>query len=278
MANKLQQWFRTWRMKPNANKTQLLITKPLRRREDTCSIQLWNQRVPDRETATYLGVLIDSNLTFRKHVAQTVARCNRRSNLIRAVRAGGRGVSIKCGLLFYRSFIRPVMEYAALAVLPFGQTLKTCASLERRILRQVCGLQPDTRSKEVYSITNTEPLLHRLCRLRCNAAMRIADNNVELLGEILRTAEGPIPKANKRKLYTTPRFIHDHLHLYSPDIELPPLDIRPKVRAPGTLTIIPGLPLVPPKKKRRRRKKTAPSASPPPQQDPSEQVPVITID
>jgi hypothetical protein len=106
--------------------------------------------------------------------------------------------------------------------------------------------------------------------------MRIADNNVELLGEILRTAEGPIPKANKKKLYTTPRFIHDHLHLYYPDIELPPLDIRPKVRAPTTLTIIPGLPLIPPKKK--RRKKTAPSASPLPHQDPSEQVPVITID
>jgi hypothetical protein len=276
MASKLQQWFRTWRMKPNANKTQLLTTKPMGRRHEDCSISLWGQRVHNAKEATYLGVLIDHNLTFRKHAAQVYARCSRRSNLIRAVRAGGRGVSAKCGLLLYKSFVRPVMEYAALAILPFGKTLKTHASLERRILRQICGLQYDTGSKEVYAISNIEPILHRLCRLRCSAAKRIADFNEELLGDILQTAVGPIPKANKRKLYSTPRFIHDHLHLYYPDLQLPPLDIRPKVRAPEAHTIIPGLPLVP---KKRRKKRTAPKDPDPPEgEDDAAAIPVITID
>jgi hypothetical protein len=220
--------------------------------------------------ATYLGVLIDHNLSFRRYAAQIYARCSRRSNLIRAVRARGRGVSAKCGLLLYKSFVRPVMEYAALAILPFGKTLKTHATLERRILRQICGLRYDSGCKEVYALTNIEPILHRLCRLRCRAARRIADNNEELLGDILRTAEGPIPKANKKKLYSTPRFINDHLHLYHPELQLPPLDIRPKVRAPETLTIIPGLPLAPKKTKRRREKTTN-------DVDPS-QIPVITLD
>jgi hypothetical protein len=68
------------------------------------------------------------------------------------------------------------------------------------------------------------------------------------------------------------RFIHDHLHLYYPELQLPLLDIRPKVQTPETLKIIPGVPLVP--KKRRRKKNTPPEPDPPRE----ETVPEITID
>jgi hypothetical protein len=95
-----------------------------------------------------------------------------------------------------------------------------------------------------------------------NVTKRMANSDVDLLGDVLRTAECPIPKVKKTKLYSMPRFINDHLHLCFPDLRIPPPYVRPKARASDTLTIIPGLPLGPPKKKRKGRTTPTEAASP----------------
>ncbi|XP_071449447.1 uncharacterized protein [Hetaerina americana] len=187
------------------------------------------------------------------HVANVTAKCSRRANLLRAVRANGHGVSEGCGVLLYKAFVRPVMEYAALAVLPLRNNLERFASFERRVLRRLLLLPNDAPREYIYDRADIEPILHRLCRARCRTAARWAEYNEDLLTTILDNMGSLLRRRPVVKLQSPARIITTLFPTYYPDMELPPHAVRTTLDLPPCLQPDPDLPLFRPPRRRARR-------------------------
>ena len=61
----------------------------------------------------YLGVIIDSKLTWRQHVTETAEKAEKRLKLILKLCDTKRGVSQRLLILLYESCVRPILEYAS---------------------------------------------------------------------------------------------------------------------------------------------------------------------
>ena len=62
-----------------------------------------------------LGILIDSNLTFRPHAIQAVAKAQGACLKVSCIFIGRKGLPIKIGLQVYVALCRSLAEYAAAA-------------------------------------------------------------------------------------------------------------------------------------------------------------------
>ena len=58
----------------------------------------------------YLGVELDSNLTFDKHLDNVVSKCNQKLYIFRKIR---RFISESTAILVYKQTIRPLVEYCS---------------------------------------------------------------------------------------------------------------------------------------------------------------------
>ena len=69
-------WFNQNRLKVNPSKTEMIILKSKRQNSDTSfSLRFGDDLVIPSSTVRILGVVIDSCLTWEKHVGQVVKRC-----------------------------------------------------------------------------------------------------------------------------------------------------------------------------------------------------------
>ena len=65
--------------------------------------------------AKFLGIIFDSRLTWNDHVNYVVQKCKKRLNLLRAISGNSWGANKKTLLMIYRSLIRSVLDYGAIA-------------------------------------------------------------------------------------------------------------------------------------------------------------------
>jgi len=65
--------------------------------------------------AKFLGIVFDSRLTWNDHVNYVVEKCKKRLNLLRAISGNSWGANKKTLLMIYRSLIRSVLDYGAIA-------------------------------------------------------------------------------------------------------------------------------------------------------------------
>ena len=69
-------WYSQNRLKINPSKTEMVILKSRRQNSDTnFSVQFGGDLVSPSSSVKVLGVVIDSHLTWEKHVSQVVQRC-----------------------------------------------------------------------------------------------------------------------------------------------------------------------------------------------------------
>ena len=82
--------------------------------------------------------MFDSKLNWNEHITSTEHKCKRRLNLIRAVAGNSWGASKKA--LLYRSLIRPVIDYVAIAYNSASECIKHRLDvIQNKALRIACG-------------------------------------------------------------------------------------------------------------------------------------------
>ena len=69
--NKLSDWFARWNIKINARKTEAIIFRKGGRNVEA-PIKIQNCIIPYSSSVKYLGVTLDSKLTFQKHIQNTI--------------------------------------------------------------------------------------------------------------------------------------------------------------------------------------------------------------
>ena len=81
-------------------------------------IKIDNIIIKSRETARYLGVTFDYQLSFKRHLENTRNRCLKALNIIKYVRGTWWGTNPSTLLTIYKSYIRSIAEYACFATFP----------------------------------------------------------------------------------------------------------------------------------------------------------------
>ena len=71
--NQISDWFARWNIKINANKTEAIVFRKINRKVEA-PIKIQNRIIPYSSSVKYLGLTLDSKLTFRQHTSKTISK------------------------------------------------------------------------------------------------------------------------------------------------------------------------------------------------------------
>jgi hypothetical protein len=74
--------------------------------------QFLGQPIECVDTAPYLGVILDSRLTWPPHIVQVRNKASQQLGVLGCLLNRRSGLSIRNGIMLYKQLIRPMMDYA----------------------------------------------------------------------------------------------------------------------------------------------------------------------
>ena len=95
-------------------------------------VQLFGEPNHWVDTAYYLGVTLDTRLTWSTHIEKVRKKAPQRLAVLGSLLNSRNGLSIRNGVLMYMQLIRPMKDYAVLI----------CSSAARTPVRKLQALQP----------------------------------------------------------------------------------------------------------------------------------------
>ena len=131
----MEGWCRKWRVKLNGDKSNLMfISRTRESEEENHAIHLFDDIVRPTTHAKFLGIEIDSHLSFKKHFESIKARSTRRLNVLKVLSRNG--VEAAVIMKLYKIYVRPIIEYGCPS---FVAATQTNLSHLQKIQRKKCS-------------------------------------------------------------------------------------------------------------------------------------------
>lgn len=112
--DKILKWAADWKMMINTDKTKSMIVSSSR------SDQNWDpaftangDNIEAVQQYRFLGVTVDSDLRFTKHVSNTLTKCRKRVNILKCMSTKEWGNSMETQRKLYLQYVRSVLDYAS---------------------------------------------------------------------------------------------------------------------------------------------------------------------
>jgi hypothetical protein len=110
---RLEVWLRDWRIAINVSKsTAVLHVKAARSIQKSRAVHFLGEPTQWVERVRYLGVTLDTQLTWSAHVNQVGKKAAQRLGVLSPLLNRRSGLSVKIDVLLYKQLIRPMMDYA----------------------------------------------------------------------------------------------------------------------------------------------------------------------
>ena len=122
---KLAKWCATkWRIKLNSEKTKVIIfsRSPLTRNSELI-LKLYGERLKIYPQVKFVGITLDSKLTFQKHFEEILGCCNTRYHRIRLLVNKKWRPSPSTILQIYKLCFRLIFEYVSLSTITTSDTI-----------------------------------------------------------------------------------------------------------------------------------------------------------
>ena len=178
---RLQEWERDWSMQFNPEKCEVLrITN--KRKAIVTEYKIRGQTLPTVDSAKYLGVTLHNKLSWNPHIERIAKKANStRAFLQRNLHGSPEPVKAQC----YKTFVRPVLEYAATVWSPHSMVnINRLEAVQRKAARFVIGDWRRTSSvTKMLSTLGWETLEERRARMRVAMLYNIIHNNVAISGQ-----------------------------------------------------------------------------------------------
>ena len=176
--DKLQEWEQKWQMAFNAEKCEVIrITN---KKRPLCSDYfIHNQKLALRTEAKYLGVTIGSDLSWSRHADNITKKANSTMGFLKKnIRSAPQAAKETA----YKTFVRPIVEYAATTWAPFTDTeTSKIEMVQRRAARFVSNDYRRTSSvTEMISTLGWDTLQKRRDLARLSMMYRIEHHLVDI--------------------------------------------------------------------------------------------------
>ena len=160
-VQKIHQWTEDWGLQISEVKTQTTVFS-LSTSKEKVTIKLGDKILPQVETPTFLGVKLDTRLTWKPHIEDMEAKGIRKLGLLKKLSGTTWGANTKVLKTVYTGTVRPVLEYGASA---WGTAAKTHTNKLDKVqnigLRTVLGAMKTTPIATMEKTSGIEPLEHR---------------------------------------------------------------------------------------------------------------------
>lgn len=113
--NTLGDWFRKWAITVNPEKSAAVCFHPSRRKTPVTPLKLNGKPIPWVKSTKYLGVTLDSKLTFSQHIKNVRNRARFFLSRLRHLLCAKSKMALRNKVTLYKTCIRPVMTYASVA-------------------------------------------------------------------------------------------------------------------------------------------------------------------
>jgi hypothetical protein len=178
-ATVLGVWFRKWRIEVNPDKSQaVLFSSPLKKFDPPLPspINMYSKPIPWAKKAKYLGVTLDSHLSFDSHIKIAKDRAAFAVGRLHFLLTAKSKLSLRCKLRLYTSVIRPIMTYACVIFAHSNpRHLYKMQVLQNRFLRKITGAPYYVRNDSLHldlKIPTISQFMKRLSKRFFDSAMR----------------------------------------------------------------------------------------------------------
>ena len=175
--NLLEGWCRKWRVKLNGEKSHLLfICRTREKPDENFGLQLFNDIVRPTQSAKFLGVEIDSLLSFKKHIDSVCDRSSKRLNVLKILASNG--ADPRTLMKLYKIYVRPIIEYGSIAFLSAPKTqLDRLDKIQNDAIRISLKLPKYIRNSLLNEYASIEPIYDRLSQLNTSLLSKMTLKN-----------------------------------------------------------------------------------------------------
>ena len=183
--NDLDEWMNKWRLKISAHKSSFNLYKKSGIINKEIELKIFGEKIKMERNPEYLGIILDSKLTFKNHVAEVKERCIRKLSILKALNYKKYKLPETTKIKIYTSLIRSVVEYGA----PLWKNLsdenkKELEAIQYHALRIIANLPIGCTNSELYEHFSIPRLVERFENLHERYVYKSLNNN-ELLSDLL---------------------------------------------------------------------------------------------
>ncbi|GFV05004.1 RNA-directed DNA polymerase from mobile element jockey [Trichonephila clavipes] len=148
----LELWLYDWKIKVNASKSDcLMFTRRSQLPVGLTPVTIFGQPVPWVNVARYLGLFLDTKLTFAHHIEQTRRKASAVHAMLKRLISRRSNLAIRHKILLFNSIIRPVMCYGSQIFGSAGMChLKKLHTLTNSFLRRIVNAPWFVRNEVIY--------------------------------------------------------------------------------------------------------------------------------
>jgi hypothetical protein len=166
----LEPWLMKWRIKVNCSKTQFITFNTYKANQ---TLTFLGHTIKEQKHIKILGVHFERGFSMGKHCSYVASKAARRTNMLRRLRGNNWGASRQRLLMFYKQFIRPVIEYGYQA----SRHAKDChrrkiQRAQNSALRVILRLPMKTRITKLQAIAKLPDMSSRIAWLQARAEQR----------------------------------------------------------------------------------------------------------
>ena len=152
---RVSSWADEWCMEINCNKTQATLFS-LSTVKEKVMLKLEDMPVPQIDNPTFLGVTLDTRLTWKTHLEAIAARSVRKLGLLKKLAGAIWGADTS---ILRRGAVHQIMEYATTSWATASNTNKSkLDKVQNKALRAIVGAMKTTPIKEMEKRADLEPL------------------------------------------------------------------------------------------------------------------------
>ena len=199
--NKYQDWCNEWGFRISKSKTTAVLFSKKIDAEKEIELKIYNDNITFKNSVKFLGVIFDRKLTWNEHIKYyIVARFNKRINLLRALTGTDWGANKKTLIMLYRSLIRSVIDYGAIAYDSAAESSKRLLDqIQSKALRICCGAMVMTPVAALQVECGEMPLQLRRNELQLQYAVKLETSHDNPTRSILKDCWQNRRKFPKRK-------------------------------------------------------------------------------
>lgn len=184
----LQKFFDSWKIKINATKTEsILFTKSpkMAKLKKIYKIAFNGVELEWLDVARYLGVYLDSKLTFRQNTEAFIKKANKAISLLYPMLVRNNRILPKTKIFMYKTYIRPILTYACAVFNNCAKThLNKLQIIQNKSLRHALNSHFHTRITDLHSESNVPTIREYIDKLTSNFYKKSSNSKNKLIRKL----------------------------------------------------------------------------------------------